>query len=79
MATTATELNEELKGEGFPMLMRATETCKALNCARSTLTKLVRDKVLKPTRLARDLRFRRSDVARYLASGEESDESDSDE
>jgi len=67
----ADDINAELKREGYSMLLTSSEACAALNCARSTLTVLVKDKVLHPTRLARDLRFRRSDLAKYLASGED--------
>lgn len=67
----ADEIENELKREGYSMLLKSSEACAALNCARSTLSKLIIDKQLHPTRLARDLRFRRSDIANYLASGEE--------
>lgn len=72
----AQEIDNELKREGFPMLLKSGEACQALRCARSTLSVLTKDGLLKPTRLQRDLRFRRSQIAEYLASGMEQSDSE---
>lgn len=59
-----------LRDEGMGPYLTTGQVQQVLNCDRSTVYRLKSDGKLTPTRVERDLRFTRRDVARYLAMGE---------
>lgn len=64
------EIDRALKDDGYGTFMRRRDVQESLSIAKSTVYKLIDDGQLESVKLARQLRIRRRDVARFVAMGD---------
>lgn len=70
MEPAVTQHDETLARAGYGPYLRTREVAQALNIRRETVSRLVQDGKLHATRLNRELRIPRVELARFLALGD---------
>ncbi len=73
LAERVTQIDKVLKQDGHGTTLSTNEVCKVLGNHPKTVQAYVRDKRIKASRVGKNYRYLREEVARFMAYSEDSD------